>query len=87
MLRLAGPVVLTELGWAAMGIVDTMMVGRLSAAALGGVGIGSVVFYTVAICGAGLLFGLDTLVSQAFGAGDLEDCHRSLLTASTRNVP
>ena len=27
----------------------------------------------------GLLLGLDTLVSQAFGAGDLEDCHRWLV--------
>ena len=87
MLRLAGPVVLTELGWMAMGIVDTMMVGRVSAAAIGGVGIGSAIFYTVAIFGAGLLLGLDTLVSQAFGAGDLEDCHRSLLSGVYLTLP
>ncbi len=87
MLRLAGPVVLTELGWMAMGLVDTMMVGRVSAAALGGVGIGSAIFYTVAIFGAGLLLGLDTLVSQAFGAGDVEDCHRSLLSGVYLTLP
>jgi MATE family multidrug resistance protein len=87
MLRLAGPVVLAELGWMAMGIVDTMMVGRVSAAAIGGVGIGSALFHTVAVFGLGLLLGLDTLVSQAFGAGDLEDCHRSLLSGVHLTLP
>ena len=33
MLRLAVPVVFAELGWTAMGTVDTLMVGRLGAAA------------------------------------------------------
>ena len=55
--------------------------GRLphSAQAIGAVGIGSVVFYTVGVFGMGLLLGLDTLVSQAFGAGDIKDCQHSLL--------
>ena len=35
MLRLAGPVVLAELGWMAMGVVDTVFVGRLGALAIG----------------------------------------------------
>jgi len=39
LLALAIPVILSELGWVAMGIVDTIMVGRLSPAALGAVGI------------------------------------------------
>jgi MATE family multidrug resistance protein len=79
MLRLAAPVVLSELGWMAMGIVDTMMVGRVSAAAIGGVGVGSALFYAVAVFGLGLVLGLDTLVSQSFGANDLAECHRWLL--------
>lgn len=79
MLTLAWPVVVAELGWITMGIVDTMMVGRVSAEAIGAVSIGHVVFFTVAIFGMGLLLGLDTLVSHAFGAGKVEDCHRSLL--------
>jgi len=81
MVQLAGPLALAQLGWMIMGIVDTMMVGRLpaSAEAIGAVSLGSVLFYTAAILGAGLLLGLDTLVSQAFGAGNVADCHRSLL--------
>ncbi|HEX4771962.1 MAG TPA: MATE family efflux transporter [Bryobacteraceae bacterium] len=78
---LAGPVILGELGWMAMSVVDTIMVGGLGPAAIGAIGIGSSVFYAFAIFGVGLLFGLDTLVSQSFGAGNLEDCHHSLMQA------
>jgi MATE family multidrug resistance protein len=79
--QLALPLVLAELGWMSMAIVDTMMVGRLpnSAEAIGAVSISSILFHVLAFFGAGLLIGLDTLVSQAFGAGQREDCHRSLL--------
>jgi multidrug resistance protein, MATE family len=78
LLLLAIPVVLSELGWMAMSIVDTIMVGRLSPAAIGAVGISSAIFYTPALFGIGLLLGLDTLVAQAFGRGDFDDCHRAL---------
>ena len=83
MVRLAAPIVLAEIGWMSMGIVDTIMVGRLpnSAAAIGAVSLGSILFYTVGMFGSGLLLGLDTLVSQAFGAGDVDDCHHSLLNS------
>jgi multidrug resistance protein, MATE family len=72
---------MAEIGWMSMGIVDTMMVGRLpdSATAMGAVSLGSNTFFVLALFGGGLLLGLDTLVSQAFGAGEREDCHRSLV--------
>ena len=81
MLALATPIVLAELGWMTMGIVDTMMVGRQSnsAVAIGAVSLGSILYYTVAIFGTGLMLGLDTLVSHSYGAGDLQDAHRSLV--------
>jgi multidrug resistance protein, MATE family len=80
-LHLALPLVLAELGWMSMVIVDTMMVGRLpfSAEAIGAVSISSSLFIVFAFFGEGLMIGLDTLVSQAFGAGHREDCHRSLI--------
>jgi MATE family multidrug resistance protein len=82
-LRLALPLVLAEIGWMTMGIVDTMMVGRLpdSAAAIGAVSISTNLFNVLAFFGGGLLIGLDTLVSHAFGAGRREDCHRSLVNS------
>ncbi len=81
MIRLALPLVLAELGWMTMAIVDTMMVGRQhdSAVAIGAVSLGSILFNSAAIFGTGLMLGLDTLVSHSYGAGDVEDCHRSLV--------
>jgi MATE family multidrug resistance protein len=79
--RLALPLALAELGWMSMAIVDTIMVGHLpnSATAMGAVSLGSNLFGVLALFGGGLLMGLDTVVAQAFGAGQREDCHRSLI--------
>lgn len=79
MFALAGPVVLAELAWTTMSLVDTFMVGRVGPAAIGAVGLANILFFTVGIFGMGLLLGLDTLVSHAFGARRLEECHRCLL--------
>jgi len=79
MLRLAMPLVLAEVGWMMMGVVDTMMVGRVSADALGAVSIGTTLFYNIGIFAGGLLLGLDTFVSQAFGSDDREQCRRWLI--------
>jgi MATE family multidrug resistance protein len=76
--KLAIPVVLSELGWMAQGVVDTIMVGRLGPAAIGAVAVGNAVFYTPSLFGIGLLLGLDTVVSQAYGRQDYDDCHRWL---------
>jgi multidrug resistance protein, MATE family len=82
-LRVAMPLVLAEIGWYSMTIVDSIMVGRLpnSAVALGAVSLGSSLFYTCAIFGGGLLLGLDTLVSQSFGRKDMQSANRALLHA------
>jgi len=77
-ISLAVPVALAELGWMTMTVIDTIMVGPLGPAAIGAIGVGNSAFYSFAIFGMGLLLGLDTLVSQAFGAGDRGDCHHSL---------
>ena len=79
MLRLALPVVFAELGWMTMGMADVLMVGGLGPEAIGAVGLGSAVFMGLCIFAMGLLLGLDTLVSHAFGRGDVEECHRWLM--------
>ncbi|HXV76493.1 MAG TPA: MATE family efflux transporter [Candidatus Polarisedimenticolaceae bacterium] len=79
MLRLAIPVVLAEIGWVAMGVVDVMMVGRIDAESIGAVSVGRAAFMLVCVFGIGLLLGLDTVVSQAYGAGDERECRLSLL--------
>jgi MATE family, multidrug efflux pump len=78
MVSLAVPVVLSELGWMAMGVVDTIMVGRLGPAAIGAVALGNAVCYTPSLFGVGLMLGLDTLVAQAYGREDHDECHRWL---------
>jgi multidrug resistance protein, MATE family len=78
LLKLAIPVVLAEIGWMSMGIVDTLMVGPLGPQAIGAAGLGSGVFSAVGFFGMGLLLGLDTLVSHAFGARRIDECHRWL---------
>lgn len=78
MAALAIPVVLSELGWMAQGIVDTIMVGALGPAAIGAVALGNAVYYTPSLFGFGLLLGLDTLIAQAYGRRDHEGCHRWL---------
>jgi MATE family multidrug resistance protein len=78
MLRLALPVIAADLGWISMGLVDTLLVGPLGPAAIGAVGTGSILYMAVMIFGFGVLFALDTFVSQSFGAGRIDDCHRWL---------
>jgi MATE family multidrug resistance protein len=81
LLRLAWPLVLGEIGWVTMSLVDTMMVGRVSKEAMGGVSLGSILFFAISILGYGVLLGLDTLVSQSFGARRIGDCNRSLIAS------
>jgi len=78
MLRLAGPVILAEIGWMSMGIVDTIMVGPLGPAAIGAAGMSNSLFFAVAIFGMGVMLGLDALVATSYGAGRLDDCVRWL---------
>jgi multidrug resistance protein, MATE family len=78
MLRLAGPVILAEIGWMSMGIIDTIMVGPLGPAAIGASGMSNSLFFAVAIFGMGVMLGLDALVAKSYGAGHLDDCVRWL---------
>jgi MATE family multidrug resistance protein len=79
MLNLAAPLALAELGWMAMGVVDTMMAGRLGAAAVGAGSLGNIMFYPIAALGTGTLLGMDTLVAQSFGAKNQTDCRHTLV--------
>ncbi len=81
MASLASPVILAELGWMAMGIVDTLFVGQLGAEAIGTVSLGSALYFSIAIFGIGLRLGLDTLVSQVYGAGRRDECQSWLVQA------
>jgi MATE family, multidrug efflux pump len=70
LLRLAVPIAAAQAGIALMGVVDTAVVGRLGAAALGAVGLSNGIFFAVGVIGIGIVMGLDPLIAQAFGAED-----------------
>src|SRR5579863_8471217 len=80
MVRLALPLVLAELGWMSMGVVDTVMVGHLPrpAVTISAAALGQVLYNTLAFGVGGVLLGLDTYISQAHGAGDWDDANKWL---------
>ena len=77
-LRLGSPLALGELGWMSTYIVDALMIGRLphSALAIGASGIGNTVYYGIVFFAIYLLNGLETIVSQAAGQGNRDECVR-----------
>jgi MATE family multidrug resistance protein len=82
---------MAELGWMTMGVVDTVMVGPLGPEAISAAGVGNSIHIAFAIFGMAVMLGLDTLVSHAYGARDMRDCHRwffdGLMLAALLAVP
>jgi len=70
LLTLAAPIVLIQIGMMLMGVVDTIMVGRVSAAALAAVALANLYSFGIMIFGLGVLMALDPIISQALGARD-----------------
>jgi multidrug resistance protein, MATE family len=70
LVKLAGPLIAGFAGGQLLGIVDTIVVGRLGAHELAGVSIGTGLFFAASTFGVGTVLGLDPLLSQADGAGE-----------------
>lgn len=91
LLRLALPVVTVQVGMMTMGVVDTLMVGQVSSAALAAVALGNLYFFAFAVFGLGVISALDPIVAQAVGAGDgvavTRALQRGLLLAAVLSVP
>ena len=77
--RVAGPIIVSQLGAIAMNTTDTIMVGPLGAPALAAVGLASAVFMAVLVVCTGTLMAMSPLVSQAYGARDLPETRRVLV--------
>lgn len=80
-----------HLGQVAMGLVDTVFVGRLGKEAIAAVGLGNSIFFSLSVLGVGLVLGAEPLVSQAIGAAHLARAQRvlkeALLLAALATVP
>jgi multidrug resistance protein, MATE family len=89
--RLATPVALAQLGMMSMGVIDTIMLGHLSANALAAGALGHMVTITLMMVGYGVLSALDPLIAQAYGAGDNRalgaHLQRGLAMAAALTVP
>lgn len=68
-LSLALPLIGFQLGYILMGLVDLLMIGRVSVVAMAGTGVGSALWTAIQVLGIGLMMGMDPLLSQAIGAG------------------
>jgi multidrug resistance protein, MATE family len=90
-IRLASPIVLIQVGMIAMGVVDSIMVGWLSADALAAVALGNVYSFGLTSFGLGTLLALDPIIAQALGAGDqpavARGLQRGLLLAVLLGIP
>src|SRR5258706_2490270 len=70
LIRLAVPLAAGQAGTQIMGLVDLAFLGRLGARELAAAGLGNTIFFTITVVGMGMIFGIDPLISHAFGAGD-----------------
>lgn len=70
LLRLALPVTTVQVGMMTMGVVDTAMVGRVGAADLAAVALGTMYFFLISILGLGILMAVDPIIAQGAGARD-----------------
>jgi MATE family multidrug resistance protein len=77
-LFLAVPLAAAQLAEMAMGITDTMFLGHVSSEALAAGGLASNIAFTLIFVGHGLAAGLQPIVAQARGAGDLTGVGRTL---------
>lgn len=70
MARLAAPIVIVNVGMQGMGLVDALMLGRVSPVHLAAGALGNFYFYATAIIGIGILMALDPVIAQGVGAND-----------------
>jgi len=75
-LRLAGPLIASQLAHMLMVLTDTVMMARLSPEALAGGGLGAAAYSFVSIFCIGVIAAVGTLVAIRQGAGDVEGATR-----------
>ncbi len=80
-IRLAWPVVLETTLFGLGGIINTMLVGRLGAAALAAVGLGQQIEFMIQVSFAAVTVGATAVVSRHVGAREWEEAHRTVAHA------
>jgi len=88
--QLAYPVIIGQLGIIMMGVVDSLMVGKLGAAPLAAASLGNSLAFIILIIGIGVSLAVTPLVAIAVGSNKFEDCgvyfRQSLLVNSVLSI-
>lgn len=71
-LKIAYPVMLGQLGQVTVGIVDSLMIGRLGTSNLAAVSVANGIFFVILIFGIGISTAITPLVAQADGSKDIK---------------
>lgn len=73
-IELAYPVIIGQLGFIMMGVVDSLMVGTLGSAPLAAASLGNIITLVIFIVGIGVSFAVTPLVAISVGANKYSDC-------------
>src|SRR5689334_8179872 len=78
LLALAAPIALSTLSYQLMAVIDALLLGRTSAAAVGAVSLGAIAVLALSSLGLGVAGALQLAAANASGARDLARRHASL---------
>ena len=86
-LKVALPVMLTQLGASLVGFFDSMMVGHYATVDLAAVSFSNAIFFTVMVFAMGALMGITPLVGIQVGANHADNnrSHNSIISALFQN--
>ena len=89
--RLAWPLIITQVAFMMLGVIDVLLLGRVSVAAIDAVSLANMWGWATMSLGMGVVMGMDPLVSQAFGDGDREGAalalQRGLVVSAIVGIP
>ncbi|MEZ5449484.1 MAG: MATE family efflux transporter [Thiolinea sp.] len=69
-MKIAWPLIIAQMVQMAMGVIDTVMAGRIDALALAAVALGAAIWSFAMLCGVGLMLALPPTLSQHLGANN-----------------
>lgn len=80
-LSLGVPIIVGQLGIILMGVIDTLMIGRVGTTATAAAGASNNVFFLITILGIGAATVISPMVAAAYQQKNLAECHLLLRVA------
>lgn len=85
-LKLAVPISVGQLGHVMLGVVDSMMVGKVGSASLAAASLVNGIFFLILVIGIGLSMAATPLIAIAKGSGKFDDCGKILNHSLAANI-